>query len=739
MATIEELLAAAQRADDAGNTDDARALVDAAREMMRQAQTVPSVPADAGPNTLQGAELQALTPPRADAPKSAPTPSQDQWLDTTSDMMQPGIASTKQFAGGLADQSQSPSLRYLQGNNVPAWLQRPLAAAGDLGGMTLSALGTGMAGAAGLVSEVIPQSPTRERQLANDLLSASQFAIPELAGSSSIIRAGRNALAPEAPTAAPVTSKTIAAMPETAVTETVVASDQAIANTIGQAAKASRAPAGKDAAKIAADAAPDAATIAAAEKLGFDLPADVFATNDLIRRAAGGARGIVGSADEANWLSTVVKAANTADTAIRKMASADLSEISENVSNALNVSQAQLKAQAKQLYREVEAAVPKQTKISTPKAVAVLEARAADLGGVGKLSTAERAMLNMLKAEGGMTYEWVKTMRSKLGREAFGVEDAFPNLDKAQKRMLTATLGEDMLAAAETYGGQAARDALKAANRLTALQKGLETRITAAFGRDGYGSIANKLRGAITSGGRGDVAGLNRILNIIPDDLRKDAIGAAISELSRAKGGIAKGAMTASDTGGFGFAEFANLYRNLRRNSAVYKTVTDTIGDEGKALMDDLFRVSRAITDARANVSTTGKANQWLDAVPRGITTRVLESSAGQKTVQGLAGGAGAIFGGPIGAAVATPIAIALTKAAPETLAAAGKLFRSPEFMILIKAEAAGKPAAAIEILKKSKPFQQFLKASGQTAEEFFANGNAGRTAAPAAQMQSAR
>ena len=42
------------------------------------------------------------------------------------------------------------------------------------------------------------------------------------------------------------------------------------------------------------------------------------------------------------------------------------------------------------------------------------------------------------------------------------------------------------------------------------------------------------------------------------------------------------------------------------------KKIIKTLGPESRKLLDDFYEISRRVTDARANVLTTGKANQAL-------------------------------------------------------------------------------------------------------------------------------
>ncbi len=187
MATVEELLGAAANADAAGDAQAAQMLVRQAEAMMGQAPAK----AVSQPNTDATTGLpMGVAPPRADAPAEVSQPRQDRFGDTVQAAMAGPIAATKTFAGGLADQSKSPTMAALP-EGIP--FKRQIAAVGDLGGAALSGLGVGIAGAAGLVGETFGGSPTNEVKLARDLLMGAQVAVPELAGVSSTVRAAGGA------------------------------------------------------------------------------------------------------------------------------------------------------------------------------------------------------------------------------------------------------------------------------------------------------------------------------------------------------------------------------------------------------------------------------------------------------------------------------------------------------------------------------------------------------------------
>ena len=112
---------------------------------------------------------------------------QAQFGDTASALMEGPTSAMKAFGGGLAG-GPSPSRDFLAQDPLTQGLPGPvltgLGALGDIGGAGLSALGAGLSGAVGLATEAVP---THDRQgLGEELIGMSQFAVPELAGASSI-------------------------------------------------------------------------------------------------------------------------------------------------------------------------------------------------------------------------------------------------------------------------------------------------------------------------------------------------------------------------------------------------------------------------------------------------------------------------------------------------------------------------------------------------------------------------
>jgi hypothetical protein len=316
--------------------------------------------------------------------------------------------------------------------------------------------------------------------------------------------------------------------------------------------------------------------------------------------------------------------------------------------------------------------------------------------------------------------------KTLIGKAINKLESPYGSMAEADLKRLYAALSEDQLENVANLGGEELRKQLRSANLIYAKERALGKRIVNAFGQDIEGSIANKMRTAINSAAKGDSAEFVRLLKTVPDDLKKETIATALASVTRS----ARGA----ERGGFGFAEFATVYPKLRANPAVYKSIVESLGKESSDVLRDLYEVSKRITEARANVLMTGKANQaLLDGLQaESLVGKMLESTVAKGVVTGAAA-----MGGPIAAGAASILTNAMTQGNKDALTSAGKLFASKEFQKLA-VEAATKPqvdkqavrsllntsvfkkfADAIKLDKKMTNQEQWLLQSLQTERQF--------------------
>ena len=436
----------------------------------------------------------------------------------------------------------------------------------------------------------------------------------------------------------------------------------------------------------------------AADRLGIQLPADVFSDNPQVRAAAGLTRSLAAGEAEAAWRTTVSQAVDKADDVIRQFDATFVEGavapgvVSQKIKDSLTKTRADLNTQASKVYDAVDEVVPKTSIVDLPKLGATLDAIKAEVGEKG-MSAAERNLAKMIE-DGNVTYGRLKREKTLIGKALNKMESPYGSMAEADLKRLYAALADDQLTNVGNIGGEELRQQLRGANLIYAKERALGNRIVNAFGNDLEGSIANKMRTAITGAAKGDAGEFNRLLKTVPEDLRKETLATALASVTRSARGAEKG--------GFGFSEFADIYPKLRANPPVYKTIVDTLGKDSANVLRDLYEVSKRITEARANVLTTGKANQAFGN-PEGLIGKIMESTITQRivtTVTGMVPGMGA---------VAPDILKFMATGAEDRVKAAGKLFADEAFQKLA-VEAATKAAPSAATLRRTAMSQSFQK-----------------------------
>jgi hypothetical protein len=476
--------------------------------------------------------------------------------------------------------------------------------------------------------------------------------------------------------------------------------------------KASKGGIGSQAAieKLAKEAKTNPEAAAAAARLGIDLPPDVLSDNPLLKNAAAMTRDLKASEAAGQFETIVINASNAADEAMAAInASPDLATVSDKVLNSLTASQAALRKAAGDLYNDVDAQVPKSTLASGNNTVILLNKLTDELGGLDNLSSTERLLFDKLtNPDTPLTYAALVRLKQDIGRGIARGQGPYGDVNQSALKRMYAALSEDQLLTVDEIGGPELRAKLRLANQTTAKQKALETRIVNAFGKDLDGSIASRLRTAVTAGTRGDVGGLNKILKAIPKDLQREAIATAINSLSLPGG--------ASDLP-FGFAQYAKTMKGLKQNKPIYNKIVSILGPDSDQFLTDLLNVSQRITEARGRVSQTGKANQAMileGLTAENIAMKIWNSSMGRRVVRGAAAGGGVVSGGPAGGAAADLITdVLLSSGKTDRVAAAGNLLNSAAFKSLVDADFAANQVAlqtALDKLEKSPAYKRWLK-----------------------------
>lgn len=445
---------------------------------------------------------------------------------------------------------------------------------------------------------------------------------------------------------------------------------------------------------------------AAADRLGLELPFDVFSDNPQIRAIVGLTRSAAGSEAEAAWINTLRNTVDQADEVVKQFDASFIDgrpstgAVSQRILDSLNAIRSHLSNDADEIYKRVDDVVPKTSPAEFPKLQQTLDDVLAEVGEKGL--TAQEKNLLKLVSDGDATYGRLIREKNLIGQAMAGKDSPYGNMAAGDLKRLYGALAEDQLTNVGKHGGEALRKELRAANLLTAKKKALETRIIGAFGKDADGSIATLMQSAIKSASKGDAKQFNKLLKTVPPELHKETVATALAAVTSSG--------RAGQEGAFGFAEFAKTYRGLRANPPVYKQVVETLGKDADAVLRDLYEVSKRITDARAQVLTTGKANQALVEAMKaeGLVGKVMQSTMAQRAVTGAAAMV------PGGGLVAPDIVNFMAKGNADAVKAAGKLFASDDFQKLaVEAATKAEPTtAALRRTAMSKAFGDFAKAA---------------------------
>lgn len=463
---------------------------------------------------------------------------------------------------------------------------------------------------------------------------------------------------------------------------------------------------------------------AQAEALGFELPMDVFADNPQVRAAAGLLRSEAAGAEEAAYTKQLQSAMTRADELMTqygatfiegKPASAD---VSDRVLSSLTQQSEDLASKAKPLFDEFNARVPRDTKIALPD-LAEEMARVTKETVPSQLTRAERGLLALVKK--GENGELSEVPYGALVREKQAIFDQlkgrvgnkYKDVDQVQLEKYYDILRKEQVAVADRLGDAEASQMLADANLLWAKKKSLDDLVVEGFGNGGDNSVAKLMKSAIKGAAEGDKAAfnkLNRVLDAVPPELRRETIATALATGSRSGQKFA-----GMDPGAFGFSEFAKMYQGLRANPEVYKRVVDALGPGSDETLRRMYEVSKRVSDARANVLKTGKANQSFlarlnaEKITDAIVNTALRTGAGKMATAAVGAGAG----GPIGAAIATGL-ISAAGTKKSGVQVATQMLASDEFKKLVEEAAVREVSPArIRAFVASPVFSKFANAVG--------------------------
>lgn len=450
---------------------------------------------------------------------------------------------------------------------------------------------------------------------------------------------------------------------------------------------------------------------ASAERLGLDLPFDVFSDNPQVRSAVGLTRALVAGEAEAAWEATVRQVIQRADEISQQFDAAFVAGrpatgvASQRILDDLKRTQKQLADDAQKIYERVDEAISKSATVELTNLRKTLDDVVAEVGEEG-LSGPEKKLLKLIE-DGGVTYGRLLREKNLIGKAQAGLQSEYGNMASGDLKRLYGALAQDQLDNVAAIGGEELRRELRAANLLTAKRKALENRIVAAFGKEIDGSVATLMQSAITSAARGNAAQFNKLMKVVPPELQKETIATALASVTAGKAaGRAVGEVEAV----FSPTEFTKVYRGLRANPPVYSAIVKVMGKEWDKTARDLYEISRRVSDAQARIPVTGKANQILgEMAVESLMSKVMSAGIVQRLATGVASTL------PGGGLIAPDIVQFMSNAKGAGVQKAAKLFASPEFQKLAMETATrgGQPTQqTLRQAASSRSFAEFAKAA---------------------------
>lgn len=445
---------------------------------------------------------------------------------------------------------------------------------------------------------------------------------------------------------------------------------------------------------------------AAADRLGLELPVDVLSDNSQLKEVVGLTRAQIGSEAKQAWNETVQAASERAHAAMDELdAVTDISQVSADVFDRLDKAQMGLGRQASDLRQEVTDAVDVRGRVDATGIKSWLQTRIDDLGGgkegIAALSPEEKRLWGIV-SKGQPTYALLNEQRDLIGQALEKGTGPWSNTNMKRLKDIYGSLADDQIKFIEASAGKEIADKQRAANTLFKQMYDGREQMERIFTKNLSGSLAPLMQRAITQGTKGNVQTLNTLVNIIPEDMRGKVLTSALFKAAKAT----------DDT--FSFTNFANIYRDLRANSAVYKQIAKAVGPEGDKLLTDLYAVSRRLSDADKAISRTGASTQLQLLNSERLLSRILMASGGAAG----AGLIGSVLGGP-GAAI---VGAGLAAAAPEIAQRLGKtnaqklhnLISSEPFRDLTVSAATGDALERnINRVAGSKQFRDYAKLVG--------------------------
>ncbi len=449
---------------------------------------------------------------------------------------------------------------------------------------------------------------------------------------------------------------------------------------------------------------PQAEVLESAERLNVDslLPSH-FSGNEQYKAVEQAIKSRAGSSLQVQENEAIRQLAQGAGEIIDRVSGAkDALGMSDKFIDTVNGRMSALMKRSDQLYRNVEKAMPAGAKIDAPSTRSMLKQVAEDLGGMKNLDPIEKRVFRAVNPgkNGALTYANLNKQRRLVGDALHKNSGPYKDADRAALSRLYGSLADDQKAAlSET---NALRD-FEVAQRLVQMRKSMEEQMINLTGRTLNGDVSRKATTALQAMSKGDAKGFRELMQNTPSrKLRTELLGTGLRDmLSNGKRGA-----------DFNPAGFADWYQNMLANGQM-RNLARHLPKETMSGLNDVYKVAKAIKDAKSYEITTGRLNEFVKRFNRVTAANEFVANHAQRigtavgsTVSGPFSAVGAVAGSEIGAKVASKIRAMGGAASMES---AEKLISSPEFQKAARLAVRQAPESIVDTtVRRSSAWRSF-------------------------------
>jgi hypothetical protein len=223
----------------------------------------------------------------------------------------------------------------------------------------------------------------------------------------------------------------------------------------------------------------------------------------------------------------------------------DLSEVNATVADKMLTTQKDLFDLSRQQYEALKNMVPEKTMVETPNLMAFLndefDKRLKNPTDMPRAFEELRRKFKpkiKLNADGTRSvqlkpYSVLDDVRKGLNEQKYNTESPYASLSQGQRDSLLNALLSDQRLAVEKIGDAGALDLFDSARKSVQERKELEGKIQELFGEqskrdDIAGGFTGRLTSRVKNLSRGDYGEFNKLVKLIPEDLRQDAVSTAV-------------------------------------------------------------------------------------------------------------------------------------------------------------------------------------------------------------------